>query len=70
MEIELYEIVMIKTDIKNIKSGSIGTVVEIWNDGEGYEVEFLDEEGNVIDCISLSKTQVRKLTDEEIKKLD
>lgn len=69
MYIEKYEPVMLLVDVENIKKGSIGTVVEIWNNGAGFEVEFLDKQGNVIDCIALTKKQIRKLTEKEKEKL-
>lgn len=67
--IKQYELVALIDDLPNIKSGSIGTVVEIWNNGDGFEVEFLDDNGKVIDCITLSKKQIRQLTPEELKRL-
>ena len=67
--IKQYELVALIDDLPNIKSGSIGTVVEIWNNGEGFEVEFLDDNGRVIDCTTLSKKQIRQLTPEELKRL-
>jgi len=61
MTINLYDVVVLLVDAMGVKAGSTGTVIEIYNDGQGFEVEFLDDDGYVSNCITLSKEQISKL---------
>ena len=51
-EIKLLDVVALTQDVPehNLKRGEIGTVVEILSNGEAYEVEFSDANGQ---CISV-----------------
>jgi hypothetical protein len=42
-----YDVVALTADLpkENLWSGQVGTVVEVYNDGEAYEVEFVDKDG-------------------------
>ncbi|HLO86271.1 MAG TPA: DUF4926 domain-containing protein [Nostocaceae cyanobacterium] len=50
----------------NLKTGDIGTVVLIHQEGLGYEVEFMTLTGKTITIISLFSSQVRAIGDREI----
>ena len=65
---ELFEVVKLAYSINNLQKGSIGTIVEKYDD-DVYEVEFLDKDGYVIDCIALNAKQISKLSEEELKQL-
>ena len=60
--------VALTTDLPeyNLKTGDIGTVVLVHQEGLGYEVEFLTITGQTITIISLFSSQVRAIGDREI----
>lgn len=60
--------VALTTDLPehNLKTGDIGTVVLIHQEGLGYEVEFITLTGKTITIISLFSSQVRAIGDREI----
>ncbi|GAB2772705.1 hypothetical protein GCM10027275_14540 [Rhabdobacter roseus] len=49
-----------------LKKGDVGVVVEIYNEGEGYEVEFFALNGETITVQTLDRKQVRPATSREI----
>ena len=49
-----------------LKSGDIGNVVMIYNNGEGFEVEFMTFDGKTISVETLSASQIRKISRHEI----
>jgi len=55
--------VALTTDLPeyNLKTGDIGTVVLIHQEGLGYEVEFMTLTGKTITIISLFSSQVRAI---------
>ena len=46
-EIKLFDSVALSADLpeENLRRGQIGAVVEIYNDGEAFEVEFVNKNG-------------------------
>ena len=50
----------------NLKTGDIGTVVLVHQEGLGYEVEFITIAGKSIAIVSLFNSQVRAIGDREI----
>ena len=67
--IKLLDIVALTQDVPehNLKRGEIGTVVEILSNGEVFEVEFSDENGQMYKCISFHASQLRPLPPEPTK---
>ncbi len=53
-----YDVVKILVNKGKIKKGSIGTILEVWDGGAGFEVEFLDDQGYVIDCICVERNEL------------
>lgn len=53
--------VVLTTDIPehHLKSGDVGTVVLVYNNGEAYEVEFVSTDGNTIALKTLKAEMVR-----------
>ncbi|WP_159469099.1 DUF4926 domain-containing protein [Dyadobacter sp. 3J3] len=49
-----------------LKKGDIGNVVMVYNDGEGYEVEFLTVDGKTVAVETLLAPQIRKISHREI----
>ncbi len=68
-KIKLLDVVALTQDIPehNLKRGEIGTVVEILSNGEVFEVEFSDENGQMYKCISFHASQLRPLPPEPTK---
>jgi len=60
--------VVLTTDLPeyNLKTGDIGTVVLVHQEGLGYEVEFITIVGKPIAIVSLFDSQVRAIGDREI----
>ncbi len=68
-EIKLLDVVALTQDVPehNLKRGEVGTVVEILSNGEAYEVEFSDDNGQMYKCLSFSASQLEVLHEEKIK---
>ncbi len=68
-KIKLLDVVALTQDVPehNLKRGAVGTVVEILSNGEAYEVEFSDDNGQMYKCISFPASQLRVIHDEPIK---
>ena len=68
-EIKLLDVVVLTQDVPehNLKRGEVGTVVEILANGEAYEVEFSDDNGQMSKCLSFPASQLRVIHDEPIK---
>ncbi|MGW5360727.1 DUF4926 domain-containing protein [Actinopolymorpha pittospori] len=58
---ELYELVELVVDVpdENLSRGMIGTIVEIYNNPPGFEVEFADSDGHLIALLGLRPEQIR-----------
>ena len=67
-EIKLLDVVALTQDIPehNLKRGEVGTVVEILSNGEAYEVEFSDDNGQMYKCLSFLASQLQVIHDEPI----
>jgi len=63
-----YERVILIEDIPNteLKAGDVGVVVEVYNDGQGYEIEFFASDGTTVAVETLLAKQVRKATSKDI----
>ena len=68
-KIKLLDVVALTQDVPehNLKSGEVGTVVEILSNGEAYEVEFSDDNGQMYKCLSFLESQLRVLPPEPTK---
>ncbi len=51
---------------EGLKAGDVGTVVEIYNQGEGYEVEFFTLKGETRAVVTLLARQVREIAVEDV----
>ncbi len=67
-EIKLLDVVTLTQDIPehNLKRGEVGTVVEILADGDAFEVEFSDDNGQMYKCTSFPASQLKVIHDEQI----
>ena len=66
--IAAYERVVLTEDVSNasLKQGDVGVVVEVHNNGEGYEVEFFASNGDTVAVETLKANQVRAANGKEI----
>ena len=69
--IEEFDLVILNIDIpeNHLKKGDRGTVVFIYDNHQGYEVEFFDEEGYTTAVLTLQPSQIRSETDLLNKKI-
>lgn len=60
--------VILNVDIteSKLRKGDIGTVVMVYNNGEGFEVEFITLDGQTITVEALSKDDIREIRKREI----
>ncbi len=67
-KIKLLDVVALTQDVHehNLKRGEVGTVVEILANGEAYEVEFSDGNGQMYKCLSFSVSQLTRVHHEPL----
>ena len=67
--IKLLDVVALTQDVPehNLKHGEVGTVVEILSNGEAFEVEFSDDNGQMYKCLGSLASQLRVVDHEPIK---
>lgn len=53
-----YDIVVAKKQIENVPSGTIGTILIIYEDKKVYEVEFVDNEGGTINVLTVNENNI------------
>ena len=51
---------------EGLKSGDVGTVVCVYNDGEAFEVEFLEPTGRTVAIATVLPSQARPATKKDI----
>lgn len=49
-----------------LEKGDVGTVVEVYRDGEAYEVEFVTMKGETAALVTLKATQIRPVGRQDI----
>ena len=54
---------------ENLWRGQVGAVVEIYNDGEAFEVEFVDTNGKTYGLLALRPEKIMLLRRESIEKI-
>ena len=70
-EIKLFDSVALLEDLpeENLWRGQMGAVVEIYNDGEAFEVEFVDTNGRTYGLLALRSNQIMLLQRGAIEKI-
>lgn len=60
---ELLDVIALTVDLPehNLWCGQVGTIVEIYENGEGFEVEFVDREGHTYGLLALRPDQIMLL---------
>ena len=68
-KIKLLDVVALTQDVPehNLKRGEVGTVVEILANGEAFEIEFSDDNGQMYKCLSFPASQLEVFHQEPIK---
>lgn len=66
--IKLYDRVVLSKNLPDaeLMSGDVGTVVEVYEKGRGYEVEFYSLDGSTLAVETLSKNDVRPARKKDI----
>lgn len=70
-KIKLLDTVALLEDLpeENLWRGQVGAVVEVYNDGEAFEVEFVDASGQTYGLLALRPEQIMLLCHESIEKI-
>ncbi len=68
-KIKQYDVVALTVDLpkENLWSGQVGAVVEVYNDGEAFEVEFVDKDGQTYGLLTLRPDQLMVLHYEPVE---
>ena len=66
---KLFDVVALTGDLpaENLSSGQVGTIVEVYNDGEAFEVEFVNAKGETYGLLTLYPEQLMVLHYEPVK---
>ena len=66
--IKEYDLINLDADIssKNLKKGDVGAVVAVYDNGGGYEVEFVSYTGKTIAVETLLPNQVQMMKPDQI----
>jgi hypothetical protein len=59
--INLLDKVALVADVENLRKGMVGTVVEVYADGEAFEVEFMNAEGRTYAVETIAAENLLKL---------
>ena len=70
-ELKQYDVVALMVDLpeENLWRGQVGAIVEIYNDGEAFEVEFVDTNGKTYGLLALRPEQIMLLRRESLEKI-
>lgn len=70
-QIKLLDVVALTHDIpeQNLRRGEVGTVVEILANGDAFEVEFSDQDGQTYECLSFRASELMVLYHEPTPEL-
>jgi hypothetical protein len=60
---KLFDVVALTRDLpeENLLQGQVGTIVEIYNGGEAFEVDFVDRDGHTYSLLTLRPEQLMLL---------
>ena len=59
--LKLFDVVALTTDLpeENLEQGQVGTIVEVYNKGEAFEVEFVDRDGRTYGLLTLRQGVIK-----------
>ncbi|MGI8545455.1 MAG: DUF4926 domain-containing protein [Aridibacter sp.] len=57
---KLFDVIALISDLpeENLLKGQVGTIVEVYNEGEAFEVEFVNVKGETYGLLTLSPKQL------------
>ena len=63
-----HERIVLTTDLppEGLQAGDVGTIVHVYADGQGYEVEFVTLQGRTAAVVTLDADQIRPVAPHEI----
>ncbi|CAN5580519.1 hypothetical protein BH24ACI2_BH24ACI2_01870 [soil metagenome] len=66
---KLFNVVALTADLpeENLLQGQVGTIVEVYNEGEAFEVEFVNVKGETYGLLTLYPEQLMLLHYEPVK---
>jgi len=66
--IKEHERVVLRSSLpsERLEAGDVGTVVHVYKDGQGYEVEFVTLDGRTAAVVTLEAAQVRPVSGRDI----
>lgn len=66
---KLFDVVALTHDLpeENLLNGQVGTIVEVYNDGEAFEVEFVTVNGETYGLLTLRPEQLMLLHYKPVK---
>jgi len=53
-----YDVVIAKSNFDNVLKGTSGTILIIYSDQRHYEVEFVDNEGNTLNILTVNENEI------------
>ena len=61
--LKLLDVIALTVDLpeENLWCGQVGTIVEIYENGKAYEIEFVDTQGNTYGLLTLYPQQIMQL---------
>ena len=61
--LKLFDVIALTENLpeENLLSGQVGTIVEVYNDGEAFEVEFVNVKGETYGLLTLYPEQLMLL---------
>lgn len=70
-KIKLFDSVALLEDLpeENLWRGQVGAVVEVYDDGKAFEVEFVDKDGRTYGLLALRANQLMLLRHESTEKI-
>jgi Domain of unknown function (DUF4926) len=69
--IKLFDVIALVVDLpqENLWSGQVGTIVEIYENGKAFEVEFVDNDGFTYGLLTLKPEQLMLLRYQSSEKI-
>jgi hypothetical protein len=66
--IKEHDLVVLRNDVpsEGLKAGDVGTVVHLYGDGKGFEVEFTTLGGDTLSVVTLESDTIRPVNAREI----
>ena len=57
----VYDVVIAKRILDDVPKGSKGTILIVYENGDNYEVEFIDDNGETINVLTVNEIDIEKI---------